>query len=161
MTDLNPETDLVLERVVDVSPALVWKAWTEAEHLKQWFCPRPWRCVEAELDVRPGGIFRTRMEGPDGQAVDAGTGCYLEVVPERRLSWTTVLEPGYRPAADGGGDMPFTAVLILTPEGEGTRYKAIAMHRDPAGAEQHKAMGFEQGWSLALDQLVELAKSWA
>ena len=38
---LNPSLDLVMERIVDVPPDLVWLAWTSPEHLKQWFCPAP------------------------------------------------------------------------------------------------------------------------
>ena len=93
----DPKLDLVLERVVEVPPELVWAAWTQPEHLKVWFTPAPWRTTHCEIDLRPGGIFRTVMEGPAGERFD-GTGCYLEVVPNRRLVWTSVLLPHWRPA---------------------------------------------------------------
>ena len=38
----DPNLDLILERVVDVSPELVWAAWTKPEHIKKWFTPIPW-----------------------------------------------------------------------------------------------------------------------
>jgi uncharacterized protein YndB with AHSA1/START domain len=75
----DPELDLVLERVVDVPPALVWRAWTEPERLKRWFTPKPWQTVECEIDLRPGGIFRTTMRSPEGEDTPH-VGCYLEVV---------------------------------------------------------------------------------
>ncbi|MCB9746500.1 MAG: SRPBCC family protein [Alphaproteobacteria bacterium] len=156
MTDpIDPKLDLVLERLVPVSPAKVWRAWTEPEALKQWFTPRPWTTPEVEVDVRPGGIFRTVMQGPNGERVDSA-GCYLEVVPERRLAWTDALKPGYRPS----GQPFFTAVLTLTPEGEGTRYHVVAKHASPEAAQQHADMGFHHGWGAALDQLVALAQGW-
>lgn len=159
----NPELDLKLERVVDVPVELVWKAWTEPEHLKVWFCPKPWGVSECEIDLRPGGIFRTTMLSPEGQEFP-NLGCYLEVIPKERLVWTGVLEPGFRPAAAGGNghdamDLPMTGIILMQPEGSGTRYTAIALHRDEAGRKQHEAMGFEQGWGTALDQLVEYMKT--
>ena len=57
----DPRLDLILERIVDVPPELVWAAWTTPEHVKQWFTPAPWKTVECEIDLRPGGIFRTVM----------------------------------------------------------------------------------------------------
>ena len=50
--------------------------------------------------------------------------------------------------------MPFTATLELEPSGHGTRYRAIAIHRDEDGRAQHEAMGFHPRWGTALDQLV-------
>jgi uncharacterized protein YndB with AHSA1/START domain len=157
--EIDPKLDLVLERTVDVAPALVWRAWTEPEHLMPWFCPRPWSVSACEIDLRPGGKFLTVMRSPEGEDMPAEAGCYLEVVPEQRLVWTAALGPGYRPLPDS--DLPFTAAILLEPHGEGgTRYTAIAMHRDETGREQHAAMGFYEGWGTALDQLVEYVKTW-
>ena len=41
--DLDTHLDPVLERVIYVQRELVWAAWTRREHLKRWFCPRPWQ----------------------------------------------------------------------------------------------------------------------
>lgn len=158
MPPLDPKLDLVLERVVDVSPRLVWRAWTEPQHLMPWFCPRPWQTVDCRIDLRPGGEFYTQMRSPDGEDMEGGSGCYLEVVPERRLVWTSALGPGYRPLAAQPEDLQFTAYILIEPHGQGTKYTAIAMHTDEAGAKQHEEMGFQGGWSTALDQLVEYAK---
>ncbi len=152
---INPELDLVLDRVVDVPPRLVWRAWTEAEQLKKWFVPRPWTIPEASVDLRPGGMFRTVMQNPEGERFP-NEGCYLEIVPERRLVWTDALTEGYRPA--GAGFM--TATLHLFAEGAGTRYVAVAQHADPETRAKHEEMGFVEGWGTCLTQLVELVKSW-
>jgi uncharacterized protein YndB with AHSA1/START domain len=152
---LNRELDLELVREVDVPPALVWRAWTEPALLVQWFTPKPYETPHAEVDLRPGGIFRTVMRSPEGEEFD-GAGCYLEVLPHERLVWTSALGPGFRPQA---GPMPFTAIIELqsTPSG-GTRYRAIAMHVSPEDVQQHADMGFADGWGAALDQLVELVR---
>ena len=154
----NPELDLVLERVVPVSPARIWRAWTEPEQLKQWFCPRPWRTTECEIDLRPGGRFYTVFRSPEGQDMPPNVGCYLEVVPNERLVWTGALGPGFRPVNHPSGVPVFTAIITIEPVEGGSKYTAIAMHRDPEGTAQHKAMGFYEGWGAALDQLVELVQ---
>jgi uncharacterized protein YndB with AHSA1/START domain len=152
--DHDPELDLVLERVVDVPPETVWRAWTRPEHVKVWFAPRPWAVSECSIDLRPGGAFRTVIRSPEGEEFPS-VGCYLEVVENRKLVFTDALQPGYRPS-----DNPFfTAVVTLAPEGDGTRYVARAIHRDREGRERHEAMGFHQGWATALDQLVALART--
>ena len=152
------DLDLVLERVVDLPPERVWAAWTTPALLTQWFTPAPWETIEVELDLRPGGIFRSVMRSPEGQEVP-NTGCILEVVEHRRLAWTGALLPGYRPldpAAIAAAPFLFSAVLTFEPEGAGTRYRAVAVHADAAGRDAHAAMGFHEGWGAALDQLVAL-----
>ena len=161
---IDPKLDLVLERWVDVPKELVWAAWTTPEHLVKWFTPAPWKTVECEIDLRPGGIFRTVMESPEGQRFP-GTGCYLEVVPNEKLVWTSALGPGYRPQikkAETGGceDMYFTGVITLENAGTGTRYRAVAIHGDEETSKRHETMGFHDGWSAVLDQLVALVKTW-
>ena len=151
----DPKLDLVLERILDVPPETVWRAWTEPPLLKKWFCPRPWMAAECEIDLRPGGTFHTVLQGPEGTTLD-NPGCYLEVVPNRRLVFTTALGPGYRPQDHY---IPITAIITLEPRGKGTRYHVLARHKDEATAKQHVEMGFHAGWSKALDQLVEMANT--
>src|SRR5579864_5661353 len=152
----DPKLDLVFERTVDVPRELVWMAWTTPEHLKKWFTPVPWTTVDCEIDLRPGGIFRTVMRSPEGQEFP-NIGCYLEVIENEKLVWTAALKPGYRPQ-NAPGAMLFTAVILLEPRGAGTKYTAIAIHADEEGAKKHAGMGFHDGWGKALDQLVALAK---
>jgi uncharacterized protein YndB with AHSA1/START domain len=156
----DPACDLLLERLVDVPVDLVWKAWTDPEHLKAWFAPKPFETVECEIDLRPGGVFRTVMRAPDGTVFPDDTGgCYLEVEAPHRLVWTSALGPGYRPRPipdePTPGDLQFTAELTFEPVGDSTRYSVRAIHATSDAAQAHEEMGFSGGWSTALDQLVE------
>lgn len=164
MTDpkitIDPALDLVLERTVAVPPELVWMAWTVPEHLMPWFTPRPWTTTECEIDLRPGGMFRTVMQSPEGERFP-NLGCYLEVVPQRRLVWTDALEPGFRPSrVEPGPNCPFhfTATILIEAAGSGTKYTAIAQHKDDGSRRKHEEMGFHDGWGAALDQLVAYVK---
>ena len=51
-------------------------------------------------------------------------------------------------------------MITLEPHGNGTKYTAVAMHRDAKGAEQHASMGFHEGWGTVLDQLVAYVRTW-
>jgi uncharacterized protein YndB with AHSA1/START domain len=160
---IDPKLDLMLERVVDVPRDIVWAAWTQPERLKKWFVPAPWQAVDCEIDLRPGGIFRTVMRSPEGQEFPSA-GCYLEVVPNEKLVWTSALGPGYRPliktsATGSCVELYFTAIITLEAQGTKTKYTAIAIHGDEASSKKHEEIGFYQGWGAALDQLVALAKT--
>lgn len=164
MTDIrntiDPKLDLILERIVDVPVELIWKAWTEPEHLKVWFCPKPWMVTECEMDVRPGGLFRTVMRGPDGEE-HAGSGCYLELVENERLVWTDTMEKDYRPTLKGNDCIEghFTAFVMMEPYAEGSKYTVVVKHSDEETRKRHEERGFEEGWGTALDQLVEYVKT--
>ena len=153
--DIDPTLDLVLERhIPDVTPELLWRAWTEPDHLMQWFAPKPWETSACEIDLRPGGIFHATMRSPEGETIEGDPGCYLEVVEHRRLVWTDALGPGYRP----NGSAFMTAIITMAPEGNGTSYRALVRHYDEAGRKQHEDMGFFTGWTTMLDQLVAHAR---
>ena len=159
MTTMN-DCDLVLERVVDVTPELVFKAWTTPQHLMPWFCPLPYRTVACEIDLRPGGKFYAQMVDPDGNKLPAEPGCYLEIVPNRKLVWTSALGPDYRPHGPKAAPWVFTAVLTFEPHGNGgCRYTATAIHTNKDDAAAHEKMGFSQGWGKVLEQLVAYVKS--
>ena len=155
--EADSKLDLLLERAVDLPPALIWQAWTTPERLKKWFTPAPWQTIDCEIDLRPGGIFRTVMRSPEGQEFP-NLGCYLEIVENRKLVWTNALAPGYRPVPPAAAlpceEFTFTAVLTLSPEGSGTNYSALVLHGDESARNRHETMGFYDGWSTALDQLI-------
>ena len=162
---MSENIDLVLDRTLNAPRDLVWKAWTDPEHLKRWFAPKPYEIAEMELDLRPGGIFRLRMTGPDGFDTGHGNpGCVLEVVEGEKLVWTSALAPEYRPAEMGEGceSFPMTAVITFADAGGGkTHYRAVALHRNAAEREMHEKMGFEEGWGKCAEQLEELAQGLA
>ncbi len=155
----NSKLDLVMDRVIDVPRELVWKAWTTPEMLKQWFTPAPWKTIECEIDLRPGGIFRTVMLSPEGETFP-NNGCYLEIVENKKLVWTDALEQHFRPAEKPNDCFNhfFTAHILLEPHEKGTRYTVIALHSDEEGRKQHEEQGFHDGWGSALDQMVEMFK---
>lgn len=150
----DPKLDLVLEREIDVPVELVWEAWTTPESVKHWFVPKPWTVAACEIDLRVGGAFSSVMRSPEGQEF-TNVGCYLDIVPLRRLIFTDALLPGFRPAPKPF----FTAALYLEPNGSGTRYTAVAVHGDEAARKSHEDMGFHLGWSTVVDQLVAHIKA--
>ena len=158
---LDSSRDLLLERIVSVPPELVWRAWTVPAVLMRWFMPVPWTTTACEIDLRPGGKFRTVMRSPEGQEFE-NIGCYLEVAPIERLTWTSALNAGFRPSASAGTDslgIVFTAAISLARHPQGTKYTAQVMHGDAGGRNRHEQMGFEDGWGKALEQLVAVAKT--
>jgi len=149
---INPKLDLVFERFIDAPTRLVWEALTKPEHLKEWYMPREWgRVARAEMDLRPGGIFSIDIATADGREFP-NLGCFLDVVPMKRVAWTSMLFPGYRPAVFD--DVPITAIMTMESVGTGTRYVFTALHRDEADLEKNKTSGWRQGTEIALDQFV-------
>jgi uncharacterized protein YndB with AHSA1/START domain len=163
MPDTSDRTDgrldLTLERTIDAPRALVWRVWTDPEHVRKWFAPAPWTIADCEMDLRPGGVFRFVLRSSEGQDFPE-LGCFLEVVEQRKIAWTNVLRPGFRPARLGEGegcaDLPFTAILTLEDRAGKTHYFVRVLHQDEAGRNRHEEMGFHQGWNQCLDQLIDL-----
>lgn len=153
---LDPETDLLLERELNAPRDLLWRCWTTPEHLVHWFVPKPHRVTDCRLDLRVGGACNTTFE-VDGKLME-NNGVYLEVIPNEKLVFTDAFTEGWKPAPD-----PFlTAILTFADAGPGrTRYTALARHRSKEAADQHKAMGFFEGWGTVATQLEAYARGLA
>ena len=78
---------LTLTREYQAPPESVWRAWTDAKALKQWWGQPGEPVATAELDVRVGGRFRICFGGEDGNEHEA-VGVYTEVVRNRKLVFT-------------------------------------------------------------------------
>jgi uncharacterized protein YndB with AHSA1/START domain len=161
---VSEQFDLILERILDAPPALLWRAWTDPEHIKSWWAPRPYQTSEVEIDLKPGGKFHTRMTGPDDFDF-SGTACILEAVENEKIVWTTALEPGYRPRdrdPEDCGGFPFTAIHMFEDAGDGkTRYRAVVLHRNAADRDAHEKMGFHDGWGTCAEQMAKVARELA
>jgi uncharacterized protein YndB with AHSA1/START domain len=157
----DPDLDLVLDREVDVPVNRIWAAWTRPDLLVQWFTPAPWKTVACDIDLRPGGRCNITMESPEGMRVP-NSGCYLEVIENKRLTFTSLMGENFRPMPrpeNSAMDLPFTASIILEPTVTGgSRYIAHARHATSAGQKAHAEMGFVVGWGKALEQLLAVMK---
>ncbi|MFC4237618.1 SRPBCC family protein [Thalassospira xianhensis] len=153
--NFKPEThELSLTRLLDAPRQKLFRCWTDAELLKQWFVPNPWTIARAELDVRPGGSTLIVMKNPEGDEFP-NPGIYLEIVENEKIVLTDAYTSAWVPSAK-----PFmTAIVTFADEGDKTRYTAIARHWSEEDRKAHEEMGFHEGWGICADQLEKLAQS--
>src|SRR5205809_828423 len=128
--------EMILTRVFDAPRELMWKLWTEPEHIRKWWGPKGFTLPGCEMDFRPGGTYRFVMRGPDGLD-NPFHGVYRDIVRNERIVFTAVLDnlPGHELVttvtfAEDGGKTKLT-VRQTTPPGEAGR-------------------GQNQGWSETL-----------
>ena len=93
VADAKPaENELLITRVFDAPRELVWDAWTDPRLARQWWGPRDYPAVHIEMDVRPGGCWRSRLRSTaTGQELWNG-GVFREVAPPERLVFTFAWE---------------------------------------------------------------------
>lgn len=149
-TVAHSERELVVTRVIAAPPARLYQAWTQ--QLCAWWGPHGMTTPFCEMDLRPGGVFRTVMRAPDGTEYPT-EGVFLEVVVNERIVFTDAFSSGWEPSPD----IFFTAVTTFEPlSGNRTRYTARALHWTKASREQHERMGFHHGWGESIDRLAAL-----
>ena len=139
------ERELVITRVFDAPRSLVFKAWTQPEHLARWWGPQGFVNVAWEMDVRPGGAWFRRMQAPDG-TLSTKCGVYQEVVPPERLVFTYVNE-----AADGTRDRETLVTVTFEEQGAQTR---LTLHH--TGFESIESRDAHQGgWTSCMERFAE------
>ena len=147
-----PSTDreLVITRLIAAPRERLFNVWTT--QLPQWWGPHGMTTPVCEMDLRPGGVFRTVMRAPDGAEYPT-QGVFLEIIANTRIVFTDAYDVGWIPSANPF----FTAITTFedTPGGK-TKYTARALHWTVANREKHEKMGFYQGWGESLDRLVSL-----
>jgi len=137
---------LVITRIFDAPRSLVFKAWTEPEHMVNWFGPRGFTSKVLKNDLRPGGAYRIHMRGPDGDD-HWSQGVFREVVPPERLvmvgSWAD---------ADGNPTRPETTLTLMFEDVGGKTRLTLhnAVFESVTARDLH-----EGGWSTSLDCLAE------
>jgi uncharacterized protein YndB with AHSA1/START domain len=78
------DREILISRVVDAPRELVWEAMTDPKHIVHWWGPRGFTTTIEQMDVRPGGVWKHVMHGPDG--VDyPNKSIFKEVVKPQRI----------------------------------------------------------------------------
>ena len=143
MTQAN-STEIVIERVFDAPRELVWKAWTDPEHVAQWWGPHGMKTRVDELDLRVGGSWRYVMVAPDGSEYPQ-EGVFREIVPPE----TIVTSAEFKVGADDSHKV----VLTYRFDDFGDKTK-LTMHSGmflPMSKEEQ--MGVIEGWNSNFDSL--------
>ena len=148
---MNPDLDLTLQRVIRAPRAVVWRAWTEPSQLEQWWVPAPAVARVDRLEARPGGAFVTRIseDGVEfGPHMDAS---FLVVDDRERLVFTNAVDSRWRPTRPD--PIAMVAEIVLRDHPDGTDYRVVVRHGDPAARARHEELGFFDGWGAVTGQL--------
>lgn len=139
------ETTLVVSRVFDAPRALVYKVWTQPEHLARWWGPRGFTLISYATDVRVGGKYRFGMRSPQNTDHWAH-GTYREVMPAERLVMTFSWEH-----PDGSPKHETIMALTFADQGDKTKLTLKQTQLESVTArDMHR-----EGWSSTLDMLGE------
>jgi len=157
------ERTLVIERVFDAPRELVWKAWTDPEHLMRWWGPKDFTSPAAEIDFRVGGKYLFAMRSPEfneGESIWS-TGVYREIVPLERIVCTDSFAD-----ADGnvvpathygmGADIPVEMLVTVTFEDLDGKTRMTLRHEGLPAGEMKDGAG--AGWNESFDKLAESLK---
>ena len=148
---MNPDLDLTLQRVIRAPRAVVWRAWTEPSQLEQWWVPAPAVARVDRLEAQPGGAFVTRIsdDGVEfGPHMDAS---FLVVDDRERLVFTNAVDSRWRPTRPD--PIAMVAEIVLRDHPDGTDYRVVVRHGDPAARARHEELGFFDGWGAVTGQL--------
>lgn len=144
-TEPLADRQLVITRDYDVPARLLFEAWSQPEHLMQWFGPAGYPLTMCEVDFRVGGTFRFAMTGPDGVQNTPFGGEYLEIVPNEKIVFTDRFE------------LPDAETMVMTVEFDEhdgkTTLTLTTEFSSAAMKEQHLAVGMREGLDSSLNQL--------
>ncbi|MBV8083577.1 MAG: SRPBCC family protein [Chloroflexi bacterium] len=146
------DRQIVICRMIDAPRELVFEAFTEVEHLSQWWGPEGFTTTTRAFEFRAGGVWEFVMHGPDGTDY------------EEWISWTEIVPPERIALLHGefGGDPnAFDSVLTFAPEGSATRIEMRTVFptrelRDEAAEKYHAIEGGEQTLSHLAAYVAEL-----
>ena len=145
----STERELVITRVIDAPRSLVFRAWTQPEHLARWWGPQGFTTIHCEMDVRIGGTYRFGMRSPTGTDYWK-RGVFRELVEPERVVFTFAWE-----RADGTLDHELLTTVTFEEQGAGTR---LTLHQTGFATAERRD-DHVQGWTSALERLAEYLSS--
>jgi uncharacterized protein YndB with AHSA1/START domain len=147
---------LNITRAFNAPVEKVWKAWTDAKLLDQWWAPKPWRTETKSMDFSVGGLWLYCMAGPEGEKhwcrVD-----FTAVTPGRSFAANS-----YFCDEEGNINSSFPTMHwlnIFEASATGTTLNATISFDNDADMEAIIKMGFEGGFTMGLGNLDELLEA--
>jgi uncharacterized protein YndB with AHSA1/START domain len=143
---------LVIARTFPAPRDVVFRAWSSAEQLKQWFCPAGFTVPEAQVEFRVGGAFNICMRSPQGTN-HWTNGRYSEIAPQHRL----VIDMNV--AGENGAALFDARTVVAFSDAEGgTRVEVTQTYQvfDPMA--EFMIQGAAAGWGQTLDRLGQLVE---
>jgi uncharacterized protein YndB with AHSA1/START domain len=157
----NPQKlNIVVTRIIDAPLELVWRAWTEPEHVMRWWGPKDYISPSCEIDLREGGkyIFCMRAPKEQGGQDSYTSGIYLKIVPLQRLEFTQSLSDKNGNKIDPGligmpQDFPkeLHTEIIFKPKGNMTELIITQNNWTPGQMYVYALAGLHQ----TIDKLIE------
>lgn len=151
---VNKENNTIhIVREFNAGLELVWKAWTTAELLDQWWGPKPWRAETKTMDFRVGGFWLYAMVSPEGEK-GWSKGNFVSIDEKKSFS----LHGGFCDE-DGNINPEFPQNLWenrFTPEDHKVRVDILLTYDSLADLEAELEMGFKEGMTVDFEQLDEL-----
>ena len=145
-SSITSDRKITITRTFDAPRELVWQAWTQREHLLNWICPKDFTVLFVEVDLRPGGAWRSGMRSPDGREY-IHHGVYRQIDKPHRLVFTHTWEKNdIEPPAD-------TLITVTLTELDG-KTEMVFEHVGFATAESGES--HRGGWTGAFDNLANL-----
>ncbi|MFY0653539.1 MAG: SRPBCC domain-containing protein [Cyclobacteriaceae bacterium] len=148
MSDKENRT-ISIHRKFNAPIELVWEAWTQSEHIAQWWSPKGIETNVVEHDFRVGGKWKYLMPMPNGQEFTA-EGKYIEIVPQERI----VSLANFKPMTEG-----VEIQAIFKADGDKTDFTFNVVHPTEDYKIQQEKMGIMNGWGSVFDRLDELLKN--
>jgi len=144
------DRDIVVTRLFDAPPELVFEAMTKPEHVRRWWglLDERYSVPVCEIDLRPGGAWRFVGRGPGGDVTFYGV--YREISPPGRLVYTEIFAP--YPDAES------VITQTLMEEGGKTRLTATCVYPSKEVRDMVIQTGMEKGAALSYDRLEAVAK---
>jgi uncharacterized protein YndB with AHSA1/START domain len=150
------EREFVISRTFAAPRELVWQAWSQCEHLQQWWAPSGWSVPVCKMDFRPGGVWHYCMKGPmpDGTEMESwGLTVYQEIVAPERI---VALDQFADAEGNVSLEMPklHNTITFTAVDGQ-TEVTSRSEFATVAELETVIEMGMEQGLTESWDQLAE------
>jgi uncharacterized protein YndB with AHSA1/START domain/ketosteroid isomerase-like protein len=144
------DREIVITRQFAAPRELVWRVWTQPEHIAEWWGPRGFTTTVTAMDFRVGGKSQYVMRGPDGAEYPVG-GVFREIVPFERIVSTDEFGEDFVPPP--GMDLPQGIVVtaVFDDLGNKTKLTLTISHATPEDKKKHEAMGVAGGWNSSFD----------